>query len=297
MAVLKSKKNKNKLTSTKLLEIEIQKLYTEKKQIIDNILIVKSAFSIIDEMFVKEMENAEIMKTFHYKIMYFCCCGYIIDQQINDPKKLSYFIETVMDPYGIQDKEDEIIRINNKKSKKLQDKQLKVLCKEIDDTKKLLNCNIIKTDELYEKLESGQLCEKNLNKNNEENKIKRINIPKIGHIFRLFGEDDDNIKIKIGNNENRSRSNSDSTDAMMDFDIICEKSKNTDILDDETNMTNNIKDNKENKIIDENHAEIANTKVETPIKQKLASLEREVPKIVDTKNKQPIITKTSSKNK
>jgi hypothetical protein len=229
MAVLKSKKIKKKITSTKLLEIEIQNLYTEKKKIIDYILVVKSAFSIIDEMFVKEMNNAEIMKSITYKIMScFCCCNYMLNNQLEDPKKLSHFIETVMDPYGIQDKEIEEDKINDKKIKKSQDKQLKLLCREIEKTTLLLHDNIIKTDEIYNKLESGQLFEINLNKNNEENRKneenKKSSISQLPNIFRLgWGGGYDNIKLKINGNENRSRSNSDSTDAMFDFDIICDK--------------------------------------------------------------------------
>jgi hypothetical protein len=214
IAVLKSKKDKNKKTSSKVLEIEIQDLYTEKNRIIDNILTVKSAFSIIDEMFVKEMENAEIMKTIFYKITtFFCCCSCLLTQ-VQEPTKISHFIESVMNPYGIQDKEEEYYK---KKEKKLKDKQLKILCKEIEDTKNLLSNNIKKTDEIYnmyDELEKGNYTKIKPNKGN--------------NFFRLFGENNEteNIKINIFGQENRSRNNSDSTDAMMDWDIICEKSSN-----------------------------------------------------------------------
>ena len=298
IAVLKSKKNKKKTTSTKLLEIEIQNLYNEKKKIIDYILVVKSAFSIIDEMFVKEMNNAEIMKTFTYKFMScFCCCNYIFNKQLENPKKTSHFIETVMDPYGIQDKEIEQDKINEKKIKKTQDKQLKLLCKEIEETKILVNNNIIKTDEIYDKLESGELCEINLNKNNEENKNKKLSMSQLPNIFRLgWGESDDNIKLKI--NSNRSRSNSDSSDAMMDFDIICDKHNDTSDNEEEelnsegepinshTNMdvSNNILTHK---ISQENNNENENKKLETSQNKKLEP----------TKSKQIINSKTLSKNK
>jgi hypothetical protein len=185
MAVLKSKKMKKKITSTKLLEVEILNLYNEKKNMIDTILIVKSAFSIIDEMFVKEMNNAEIMKTLTYQFMScFCCCNYMLNKQLEDPKKLSHFIESVMDPYGMRDKEIYEDKINNKKFKKSQDKQIKLLCREIDETRFLVNNNIIKTDEIYNKLENGELYEINLNKNNEENKNKKSSITQLPNIFR-----------------------------------------------------------------------------------------------------------------
>ena len=313
IAVLKSKKNKKKETSTKLLEVEIQNLYNEKKKIIDYILVVKSAFSIIDEMFVKEMNNAEIMKTFTYKMLScFCCCNYILNKQLENPKKTSHFIETVMDPYGIQDKEIEQDRINEKKIKKTQDKLLKFLCKEIEETRFLVNSNIIKTDEIYDKLESGELCEINLNKNNEENKNKKLSMSQLPNIFRLgWGENDDNIKLKINNNENRSRSNSDSSDAMMDFDIICDKHNDTSNNEEEeeelnsegetinkkqepensapnVDVSNNIPDNE--KLSGQKATEIAN--------KKLDPLKRELSKTFEpTKSKQSINPKTFSKNK
>ena len=59
IAVLKSKKNKEKKSSLKNLELEIGRLIKEKDRHINNLLVLKSAFSIIDDMFIKEMENAE----------------------------------------------------------------------------------------------------------------------------------------------------------------------------------------------------------------------------------------------
>jgi hypothetical protein len=302
MAVLKSKKMKKKITSTKLLEIEIQNLYTEKKKIIDYILVVKSAFSIIDEMFVKEMNNAEIMKTMTYKIIScFCCCNYMLNNQLEDPKKLSHFIETVMDPYGIQDKEIDEDKINNQKFKKSQDKQLKLLCREIEKTSVLLNDNIIKTDEIYNKLESGELYEINFNKNNEEN--KKSSISQLPNIFRLgWGGRDDNIKLKINGCKNRSRSNSDSTDAMFDFDIICDKHSDTSHNRQEEDLNSecepiNKKLEETEKIpsVDEANNILENKKVGTYQNKILGPLNRELSKTFDnTKSKKSLKTKLSS---
>jgi len=311
LAVNKSKKNKKKLTSTKLLEVEIKDLYNEKKKIIDYILVVKSAFSIIDEMFVKEMNNAEIMKTLTYRFMsYFCCCNNMLHTQLEDPKKLSHFIETVMDPYGIQDKEIDEDKINDKKLIKTQDKQLKLLCREIEKTTLLLHDNIVKTDEIYDRLESGQLCEINLNKNNEENKNKNSSILQLPNIFRL-GWGNDNIKLKINNNENRSRSNSDSTDAMMDFDIICDKhSDNSDNEEDlnsegepinkkSEEIENNLPLDPSNNILDSKNPHeineiISNKKVEKQENKKLEPLKSELLKTVDNRKSRHSL---SSKNK
>ena len=74
----------------------------EKEIHINNLLILKSAFSIIDDMFTKEMENAEINKKIW--IRRWLCCGFNIKEKVIDPRTISTFIEDVMNPYGRQDK-------------------------------------------------------------------------------------------------------------------------------------------------------------------------------------------------
>jgi hypothetical protein len=102
IAVLKSKKTKDKKTSFKSLENEIDKLVKDRDRHINNLLVLKSAFSIIDEMFMKEMENAEKFKKFSWCKWFICKCKN--DQISDDPKTLSTFIEDVMNPFGRQDK-------------------------------------------------------------------------------------------------------------------------------------------------------------------------------------------------
>ena len=102
IAVLKSKKNKEKKSSLKNLELEISRLIKEKDRHINNLLVLKSAFSIIDDMFIKEMENAEKYKSMTIRRWF--CCGYGITDKIIDPRNTNSFIEDVMDPYGRQDK-------------------------------------------------------------------------------------------------------------------------------------------------------------------------------------------------
>lgn len=67
----------------KLLE-----LFNLKRELVKEILILKSAFSIIDQMFQKEMKNAEIKKNtwfFHEKLI--------------NPESLNPFIDNLMDPF------------------------------------------------------------------------------------------------------------------------------------------------------------------------------------------------------
>jgi hypothetical protein len=101
IAVLKSKKNKDKKMSLKKLECEISRLIKEKEKIITNLLTIKSAFSIIDDMFIKEMENAEKAKQLCLRRWF--CFGYGVDEKLTDPRKMNSFIEEVIDPYKKQD--------------------------------------------------------------------------------------------------------------------------------------------------------------------------------------------------
>ena len=175
IGVLKSKKRKDKKQHViKNLEQEIDDKIKESNYYINNLLVLKSAFSIIDEMFVKEMENAEIMKTLTYKISKWVCCNCIVRQQLDNPKKLSEFIEDVMDPYGRQDKhEKEKKKKENKELEKLQEKQKKEIktnenidhiWNELNKTKQLLKDNIDFTDKLCDKIERGD----NFNNNNKK---------------------------------------------------------------------------------------------------------------------------------
>ena len=211
IAVLKSKKNKEK-KSLKNLELEISRLIKEKDRHINNLLILKSAFSIIDDMFIKEMENAEKMKKMTFRRWF--CCGYGIKEKIIDPRKISQFIEDVMDPYGRQDKY--LKELKEKEEKTEEDK--KHLLKYFKNNKKVVEC-------LYEKMEKGEIYKeiKNCNECHEDNNIFTLNSikSKIGDVIKLRGEDN-NVKLQIDdiNEEKRSR-RSDSSNSLMDFDVVC----------------------------------------------------------------------------
>ena len=240
VGVLKSKKKKDKKPHIiKNLEQEIDEKIKESNYYINNLLVLKSAFSIIDEMFVKEMENAEIMKTLTYKISKWVCCNCIVKQQLENPKKLSEFIEDVMDPYGRQDKlEKEKKKKENKEQEKLQDKQKKeirvneninYIWTELNKTKQLLKDNIEFTDKLFDKIEKGE---------NEHSKNENaINLNKFPYVFKLFTEDKNinNIKLKaeeLGNYEDnedmRSVNNSDSSNSLIDGDVVCDDRESVD---------------------------------------------------------------------
>jgi hypothetical protein len=237
VAVLKSKKNKEKKHHTiKNIEDEIARLLKEKDRHINNILIIKSAFSIIDEMFIKEMENAEIMKSFTYKIskgLYFhwLCGKCVSEQKIEDPKKLSRFIEDVMDPYGRQDKnEDE----SKKEEEEEEKRMIEVNKKKEEEKKKLLkyfkqNKHIV--DQLYDKIERGEIVQElkdilqaNPAKTTAVKKVESAgNLSMLGSIVNLGGgKEGMSLKIEDFINEECTR-RSDSSNSLMDFDVTCDK--------------------------------------------------------------------------
>ena len=68
---------------------KLVELFDLKRELVKEILILKSAFSIIDQMFQQEMNNAEIKKNtwFYY------------DKKLTEPESLNPFIENLMDPF------------------------------------------------------------------------------------------------------------------------------------------------------------------------------------------------------
>jgi hypothetical protein len=248
VAVLKSKKNKDKKPHIiKNLEDEISRLLKEKDKHINNLLILKSAFSIIDEMFIKEMENAEIMKTITHKISHFFCCNCVIKQKIEDPKKLSRFIELVMDPYGVQDQTEKEYKREFEKEEKERENHLK---KREEDKNKLFEYfkkNKEITSILYDKIESGEIYQelKKILEEKKDNQIDHTNslnkekttIKESNSIINLknfslenivhLGREKDNIHITIDDNvlNNTYERRSDSSNSLMDFDVICDSNE------------------------------------------------------------------------
>jgi len=110
-AIITLKSVKNELRYfNKLREGNYELDVTQKKRVIDlfnmkresirEILILKSAFSIVDQMFLQEIKNAEIMK--YNWILGYICCNNTYD--IKDPESINKFIIGIMDPF--KDKED-----------------------------------------------------------------------------------------------------------------------------------------------------------------------------------------------
>ena len=226
--VMKSKKEKDKNDkSIYKIETEIRTLQNERDKYINNILVLKSSFSIIDEVFMKEMENAEKLKKMKLRKWFFCSYG--IEQQIKDPREINQFIQDIMNPFRNElddvyikkgknknntdknntDNIDDLLNGLNETKKILKNKQIdennkrKNKIKQIKKANSLLKDNIELTEkiynqiETYDKLEKGEL---------QQETFKLKNRPKV---IQLFGEE----------YEKGSISASDNSDPFIDFDV------------------------------------------------------------------------------
>jgi len=274
-AVLKARRNKG--LSNKKIYTQIDLLQEEKDRYINNLLILKSAFSIIDDMFVKEMENAEKNKKTWLKrklyYLFFCnlfhcnsyylqlfwklciklCCktGFCNDilqdeelwennnndknnEYITDPRKLSLFIEDIMNPFGRLD----IIEKEKKKKEKEKEKEKEKVVKiyenkkvwdAISKTKGLIKENINITENLYDRLEKGEL-----NKKDEKDENNVLILKKPSNIVNLKDKPNfEDIKLQIEGittytsefTEKRTSRLSESSNNSLDCEIMGESTK------------------------------------------------------------------------
>jgi hypothetical protein len=205
-AVLKAKHKKGNKNAVKKLQKRILELYEKKNNYVKEILILKSAFSMIDEMFNKEIENAEIIKKHWIRNLF---CGFMFKQKVNNPKFLNSFIREIMDPHGNNDKEINIFNENKEF---------------FDKTNKLLKQNIELSSSIYNKIDKQFIDLNNDKKINKQNYTYPL---KNNNIIKLFGynKDNDNIHLSfedindIENNINIQRKNSDSSESQMDINV------------------------------------------------------------------------------
>jgi hypothetical protein len=168
------------------------------------------------------------------------CCGFG-QEKIIDPKKLSTFVEDVMDPYGRQDKkiyeakkEKKELEAKQAQEKKefenkliKEDEKFKKVWVEIKKTKDLIKNNIDLTEDLYNRVEKGEI---NREKEEKENEI--LTLKKFPMFIKLLGlekkgVDIQNIKVAFDeinnidsdNEEKASVHNSDSEHEFMDLEV------------------------------------------------------------------------------
>jgi hypothetical protein len=119
-----------------VLEIKQKKrlvaLFNLKKDFINDILLLKSAFSIVDQMFITEIENAETIKN-NWFVSTFCCARVL---NLKKPTQINSFINEIMDPF--HDKTE-----REKERDKERDKERN---KERNDSKNSTEKNVIIND-------------------------------------------------------------------------------------------------------------------------------------------------------
>jgi hypothetical protein len=242
--VLKAKRNAGKDNKTiAKIEARITECQQEKKRHENNIVVLKSAFSVIDEMFMKEMENAEKYKSMTFRR--WVLCGFGVKEKITDPRQINTFIEDIMNPYKekidetvIKSETNDIDQLVNDltqtkrilKNKRLD--ELKRRKKTIRDLKKanvLLKENIGITEqiynkmEVYDKLERGEYDKINYEENDNEKAIKLNRPKKIVRLLGIGNDEQEHINLKIhSDDEKGSISGSDRSDPYTDFEV-CKK--------------------------------------------------------------------------
>lgn len=72
---------------------KIEELYEKKKNIMKEILRLKSAFNVIDQIFKQEMTNAELSKSWYNFICFFK------QKSIIDPENINLFVTNLLDPF------------------------------------------------------------------------------------------------------------------------------------------------------------------------------------------------------
>jgi len=87
--------NNGKCDETKIMTISkiIIKLFKKKRHLIQEIILLKSAFSIIDQMFHKEIKDGERKRN---KNLY----SLIFGENIKNPEEMNPFIKNLMDPFN-----------------------------------------------------------------------------------------------------------------------------------------------------------------------------------------------------
>ena len=106
------------------LDNSLTMAYEAKRKIIKRILILKSAFSVVDQIFQQELENAEIKRKQ-------CCSSCCYNEPLN-PTETNEFIKNILDPFGSHSEKEEELKLEsilNKKQQSPRNKQQKKISK------------------------------------------------------------------------------------------------------------------------------------------------------------------------
>jgi hypothetical protein len=242
--------------STKHLVDVIKKENRLKTKYLNDLLVIKSAYSIIDEMFIKEMENAEKIKRLRFRR--WCMCRYKMKEKIIDPRLLNELMYEILNPpYNKNINQDN----NNNKKKddffKLTSQVNKntILLK---NNTELLKKNIDKSEYIYDLIEKGQYNrefnegehhrhDRNYNNTHDEDEAPLSNLFRIPRIVKLDGKTNSYLKQSHNsdNEEKGSFYSSDSTTSLIDL-CVCKEENNTSHYNDYTNYPVVIYNNNNN---------------------------------------------------
>jgi hypothetical protein len=228
-------------TKIKSLQQKIRSLYELKNDYVKEILVLKSAFSIIDEMFIKEMENADVKKKYWLRNYFIGLFGstYLLDTFLNtkDPKELNEFIINIMNTFKKDDIDIKIkaqmdIIKQKEASNEKRYRELKKIKQDLDKisiknyklTSELINKNMNLSKNIYDKLEAGIMCQ---NKPPKSAVNRIINLFDIGNNEKKNEYINNDIEEKFNYNnlnlfETQSycnRKNSDSDFSDMDINV------------------------------------------------------------------------------
>ena len=114
-----SKQQQNNEMSKKY-KFQIMKLFEQKKKLINELLLLKSSFSVVEQIFIQEIENAEVYKNSYWFCFFFkskklvsskefkepssclkrACQTVACKVELIDPLRLNTFISNLLDPYN-----------------------------------------------------------------------------------------------------------------------------------------------------------------------------------------------------
>jgi len=170
ITTLKNIKNEiryfNKIQEAKYVLDENQKkrlvtLFNIKHDYVKEILVLKSAFSVVDQMFLQEIENAEIIKKNWFRTIF--CWKATLD--LKEPESINKFIGGIMDPFKdkeeddkIRRKQEEIQEIEKEKTKRRIEKRKKKQEKEQKREEKEQKREAEKEELMKERKNKNTIC-------------------------------------------------------------------------------------------------------------------------------------------
>ena len=118
------------------------KLFNMKKECVREILVLKSAYSVVDQMFAQEIENAEIVKKNWLRriICLLLCWEYKND--LKEPESLNKFISGIMDPFKDKEEDDKIRKKETEDEEEKIKEKLRKEKKEVEKERKNLEKKI-----------------------------------------------------------------------------------------------------------------------------------------------------------